>query len=149
MNKRIPVYKGVRQIQKQTEIRRKFFCIYVILFNNPVPKYSPNITLSFAMAAQPLTAELEALEHMGQQCLCWFPFWAQKTGKIFCEILFSTLTTSFAVSSFGTKCLWTLAGTFELTSRFYLSQRSVQSPIMQYRYVHRSLRVYMRKRKIK
>lgn len=41
----------------------------MILLNKPVPKYSPNITLSFAVAGQLLTPEQEALEYMVQQCL--------------------------------------------------------------------------------
>lgn len=82
---------------------KKIILYLCVLLNNPVPKYSPNVTLSFAMAAQPLTPELEALDYMVQQCLSWFPFWSQKAGKtIFVKLLelqdlFSTLTTSFAV----------------------------------------------------
>lgn len=59
----------------------------MILLNNPVPKYSPNITLFFAVAGQLLTPEQEALEYMVQQCLSWFLFWAQKARKTIFEIV--------------------------------------------------------------
>lgn len=83
---------------------KKIFLYLCDITHNPVPKYSPNITLSFAIVGQPLTPEQEALEYIVQQCLSWFPFGAQKAGKMIfvrlleLKVLFSTLTTSFAVS---------------------------------------------------